>query len=152
MCFVKTVQRPYVCLNYQHCWGVSWSHRKSVKLRTCSPAVTWTLVLLTAVFEVELQSPGCMRTCWSLSLVLSQKGQGWTYYLYSGSTEWALPVSSALTAGCHQRDCQSQPTETPSVGLSKNCAGVTLLQSQISNRSEQLRFQPDQMLLGKLST
>ena len=74
-------------------------------------------------FEVELKliTP-CARTRTgaSVSCVITE-GQGWTYYLYSASTQQALPVSSTLTAGCHQRDCQSQPTATLSVELSESC-------------------------------
>lgn len=73
-------------------------------------------------FEVEpkLTTPG---SC-SVSLMCYHRRSGLDLLSLLDSTQRALPVSSTLTAGCHHRDCQSQPTET----LRNRHRDVTLVQ------------------------
>lgn len=68
------------------------------------------------------------------------------------STQQALPVSYTLTAGCHQRDCQSQPTETVSVELSKSSDTRANLLAVRLVTDQQLMLHLDQMLLRKASS
>lgn len=134
MCNMQTLCKHRQIINIiflqkQCCRGVNWCHRKSVAGDVLIRKHVTNGVTYSGFWgRAEVDQARCMHTDWSLSLMCYHRRSGLDLLSLLSPTQRALPVSSTLTAGCHQGDCQSQPTETMSVELSKCCeTGAALL-------------------------
>lgn len=147
----QAVPRSDNSLAQLHCRGVNWSHRKNVARDVLARKHVTNGVTYSGFWGwAEVDRAWCIHTGWSLSLMCYHRRSGPDPLSLLSSTQQALPVSSILTPGCHQRHCQTQRTETISRTVKKLWYRCNFTGSSVTY--QQLMLRQDQMLLRKFNT
>ncbi len=108
--YIKMLLSKHVLASKQHGCLTTLRHSSTAKVwtevieKTSLLQNMWPVVSVTAVLRLSWgDGVGCFHTGWSLALMCYHWRSGLHQLSLLSSTQQALPVSSTLTPGCHQR-------------------------------------------------